>query len=77
MRRAEVRMQWPELEKVLKEHGVSIIAPIRDAAKVADFANAVEVVSRGGAAFVGFPSLEGGRIDVSFHDGKSADVRIR
>jgi hypothetical protein len=55
----------------------SIIAPIRDAAKVADFADAVEVVSRGGATIVGFPTSEGGRIEVSFHDGNSADVRIR
>lgn len=55
----------------------SIIAPIRDAAKVADFAAAVEIVSRGGATVVGMPTAEGGRMEVSFRDGKSADVQIR
>jgi hypothetical protein len=55
----------------------SIIAPIRDAAKVADFADAVEVVSRGGATIVSLPAAEGKRIEVSFRDGKSADARIR
>jgi hypothetical protein len=54
----------------------SIIAPIRDASKAADFAKSVEIKSRGGDTIVGFPTSEGGRMEVSFHDGKSADVRI-
>jgi hypothetical protein len=55
----------------------SIIAPIRDAAKVADFAGAVELVSRGGATIVSLPTAEGKQMEISFRDGMSAEVRIR
>ena len=55
----------------------SIIAPICDASKVADFANAVEVTSWGDSTFIELPDAEGGRIKISFLNGKSAEVLLQ
>jgi hypothetical protein len=55
----------------------SIVAPIRDVEKVAAFAAAVEVTSRGNATVIEMPDAQGGRIKIEFSDGKSAAVQLQ
>jgi hypothetical protein len=54
----------------------SIIAPIRDATKVADFAAAVQVSARGEAIVVELPTAEGGHVAIAFREGKPAELRV-
>jgi len=52
----------------------SVIAPIRDATKVADFVAAVQVATRDGALVIELPTAEG-RFAIEFREGQPAELR--